>query len=1772
MAQCGINDTFRIPDATTTQHFIEVSGALNNDLSSAQQGICRVNISFKHPHVGDLRIRLLSPGGQAIVLVGNIGNSYNTTGSFWNVHFVPQSSPSAPDIGIFPIWSNTSNWQAGTSYTGTYYPVAGNQLGQINSGPVNGLWIVEFTDGSMLDEGELISFSIEFCDATGIQCSSCYKSAGVFQISEITACEGSNELKPSLTINYPNGPNSGNTSYSYLVASADDQIIAVQTIPDLRMFPPGNFTICGIVYDSGHDQYLPIPGTGELLSAWKNMFYNGLPPLCGDMTLSCISVKIKPKSPEKLFTKYICGNGPIYIGNQAITAPGIYTYHYSNSQGCDSALTYTVLPIVFNTSLAVSNEITCTNKKATIRPTSSVPPLTFYQWYDAFGNIQGGVDLDSLIVTVPGTYYLALEKDGCRDTISITVSSDISIPKITIPSVHLDCNMPTAPLNNTTIPPNVGYHWSGPGGFTSTSSTPTVSTPGIYTVTVTKVDGCENTQSVIVSGDFNAPAFNFVIPPKTCSIDTITIGIQTQNSITSFHWELPDGSTQSSPSITTNQNGKIYCTIIAQNGCQKKDSTIINFLTQTPQLITRDTFINCITPIVRLPVSTPLNNFSITWTGPNGFTSNDLSPLINTGGVYTGIATALNNCTTTVTVNVSADFDQPTLSMNSPSFGCKNDSLRINTTFSPANSIFQWTGPKQYVSGDARPFVYETGWYFVTITALNGCTKEDSVFIDINKNNPEITIQDDTITCQMDSVQLLVNVNQPANTTILWTGPNGFQSNDTSPWVSNSGKYWVKVIDKATGCFTKKSLIIHDITKKPDAVITQDSINCNRNEAIIKLTNDPTYASFYWVTPAGDTLINTYQFNTIAEDTFHLFIENLYGCKLDTFVHVTPDTVKPVISVTGNYISCSKPSTTLSATSSTPITSIEWTFPDGTIHTESKPQTNTFGQYSLKVTGPNGCPAFLTFKVVSDTVKPDLKVNGGSFTCKDKSFTLSYTTSIQNGKIQWSGPANFSSSQDNPIVSISGFYKLQLTSPNGCISVDSALVLLTDILPSIQLNNDTITCKNNPVSIIPVTNAINAQYLWLDPSGNQFTSEIMIAKAPGNYILQVQDTNECIVIDTAFIAIDTIKPISLVASEYFINCKNDSLKIIASSANQNIFTSWYKDQQMVGNDSVYYLTEPGNYRVALESTNGCVVEDTFIVHTDKMVPDFIATGGEINCNFTKITLKVSSLTAGTSFEWNIEGNIVRDTVVTVAKVGLYPLRIKGANGCYFDTLIPVDTNYSIPDLIASDGSLSCDSSNYLLRAISTTPGNTYGWFGPNSFFSDQPNVYAVDTGTYFIFVTGANGCLNVASVYVDDSPPYPGVSLSSDTITCYSPSVPIQLSSPDIIEKQIWTGPDSFTSSERNPTVSAAGVYYVQVSNDYGCTITDSIEIPIDTLSPPVLITFRDSILCEHREIELYGNQPETGDKYLYQWATADGKILTNPLDSIIRIHNPGNYSLTIINAINGCTSTQTSFIQEKPNPIKSLDVRVEDAECEGINNGEIFVEGGIGTQGTITSNLYGDYFTHHNYFNKLSPGSYFIEIKDEYGCLFGDTVKVGVRDPIHVDLGNDTIIQLGEKILIDPIFHIDPDRIWSIQWSPVTASCSGCMEFEDSPLVSTLYTVKVTTLGGCISEDEKLVIVQSEDLIFVPNIFSPNGDGHNDFLEFSLAPGVTTIDRISIYDRWGNVVFSRNNLLAGDPAGYWDGTFNGSKVNPGVFIYLIEYRLITGEKLTVKGGVTLLR
>ena len=139
----------------------------------------------------------------------------------------------------------------------------------------------------------------------------------------------------------------------------------------------------------------------------------------------------------------------------------------------------------------------------------------------------------------------------------------------------------------------------------------------------------------------------------------------------------------------------------------------------------------------------------------------------------------------------------------------------------------------------------------------------------------------------------------------------------------------------------------------------------------------------------------------------------------------------------------------------------------------------------------------------------------------------------------------------------------------------------------------------------------------------------------------------------------------------------------------------------------------------LTGLNGCANITPFNIITDYQKPDLEAIGGELNCDYTKIELVANSNTPGVQFEWNINGVVVPNRTHIVDQVGQYMIKVTGANGCISDSLVRVDSNYIIPELVTTDGSLSCDSSNYLLAANTSSIGSTFGWFGPDNFFSDK---------------------------------------------------------------------------------------------------------------------------------------------------------------------------------------------------------------------------------------------------------------------------------------------------------------------------------------------------------------------------------------------------------------------------------------------------------------------
>ena len=111
-----------------------------------------------------------------------------------------------------------------------------------------------------------------------------------------------------------------------------------------------------------------------------------------------------------------------------------------------------------------------------------------------------------------------------------------------------------------------------------------------------------------------------------------------------------------------------------------------------------------------------------------------------------------------------------------------------------------------------------------------------------------------------------------------------------------------------------------------------------------------------------------------------------------------------------------------------------------------------------------------------------------------------------------------------------------------------------------------------------------------------------------------------------------------------------------------------------------------------------------------------------------------------------------------------------------------------------------------------------------------------------------------------------------------------------------------------------------------------------------------------------------------------------------------------------------------------------------------------------------------------------------------------------------------------------------------------------------------------CTASDDVAIIVNKERNVFIPNAFTPNGDGVNDILHVFGDPSVSNINIFTIYDRWGEALFTVENAMPNDPTFGWDGQFKGKEMNSAVFVYYAEVSFIDGEEKVLKGSVTLLR
>jgi gliding motility-associated-like protein len=152
-------------------------------------------------------------------------------------------------------------------------------------------------------------------------------------------------------------------------------------------------------------------------------------------------------------------------------------------------------------------------------------------------------------------------------------------------------------------------------------------------------------------------------------------------------------------------------------------------------------------------------------------------------------------------------------------------------------------------------------------------------------------------------------------------------------------------------------------------------------------------------------------------------------------------------------------------------------------------------------------------------------------------------------------------------------------------------------------------------------------------------------------------------------------------------------------------------------------------------------------------------------------------------------------------------------------------------------------------------------------------------------------------------------------------------------------------------------------------------------------------------------------------------------------------------------------------------------------------------------------------------------------------------------------------------------NHIVQYAWKPAESlSCGDCQDPEASPKNTTTYAVVAFTDKGCSDSDRVTIyVICEQSQVYIPNTFTPNGDGQNDRF-YPRGRGIRTIKSFKIYDRWGEVIFDRSNIDVNDQNQGWDGTFKGADLSPDVYVYTIDGICDTGEEFSWQGDISLIR
>ncbi len=812
---------------------------------------------------------------------------------------------------------------------------------------------------------------------------------------------------------------------------------------------------------------------------------------------------------------------------------------------------------------------------------------------------------------------------------------------------------------------------------------------------------------------------------------------------------------------------------------------------------------------------------------------------------------------------------------------------------------------------------------------------------------------------------------------------------------------------------------------------------------------------------------------------------------------------------------------------------------------------------------------------------------GGTLTCTNPQVTLiasifgnqslnwlpaypTPTNAAQNptcGGINWTGPGpnttvGIVSGQGTPTIVVNqpGVYSFTWTGCNGCpgYSVTASYTVVGQgavIIPQITAP----TCISSPTQISVTPNSPTNTIQWSGPNiiGASNTPTITIGAA-GVYSVSISIPNSACA-GTATVLINPTPTINIAAT---------SLSMCANNYNNSL-----NSVTLTGSGATSYTwSSVGLVQTSASNTNASITY-TPAANSIVGVATLIGSNGTCSASATasiviidnpQITVTSPSMCAGNtvaivanganSYNWSPATNLNSTTGATVVcnspSTTVYNV-IGNSNGCFSQT--QTSTVIVVPNPTITVTPLTntiCSGGNITLTAAGAT---NYSWSPAATLNTNNgPVVIASPLNTTNYIVIGSQAGCTAQAVYQVSVIPGPNMQCSANNYTiCQYESAILTANGASVYA---WTPVGTLNAQMGSQVIakpSVTTVYQVTGSNGQ-CMAT--AELTIYVVSVPVLqLTTPNGKICQGSSTSIFASGAQT-----YSWSPMTGLSNVQPTQVTASPNVNVNYTVTGFNSMGSksCPFTKEILIQVVPQVTVSICNNLE--ICKGQST-KLTVSGGnkymwLPAESMSASDIWDPYV------NPQATTIYTAYVSHNGDCIATATVQVKVNPLPTISAGDDFAAN------VDDPMHLNATSNGTLTWVfGDDIQCVTCPQTQIFPKKSVCYIAEAVNAHNCKSRDEICVEVTTNYNIYIPNVFTPNGDGNNDvFLVYGT--GLTKFE-MTIYDRWGEKLYTVNDQLKG-----WDGTFKGTLCKQDAYTYLIIYTSLDGKKHEKTGHVTLLK